>query len=393
MSVHHFGLTDFNAVAAGAAVLASGGGGSYQDALYILQQLADSGWSGKVKVQAYDGSTSACVLAMMGSPDAAGQLSLDAVTYTMANATQVLEGATGEPLGCLIPVEIGPINSLAPLIAAAQSPDPLWVVNGDGAGRAVPELPQTTYSGSATLAASPAVLASDAAVASDVESAVLQAKSAAQVESLAGGVVSAFGGYSGLAMWPSTAANGYALSGSYIADTLVQTRDLGALLLGATQPLSTAEVAAAIALLTLRDTQVLASNFYITAVTQATSSASLDCGVIRLDNAPNQADSTDTRYLYNMNENLIMYNTASAVPDAVAPDSICYYSEGTGQGFSNATDDLALYFDTTTGQSTGVAVSVIRVRTAAALYQAPGVLASFAGLLRAIGYAGALPSA
>jgi hypothetical protein len=330
---------------------------------------------------------------MMGSPDAAGSLSLDAVTRAMAHATQVLETATGETLGCLIPVEIGPINSLAPLIAAAQSPDTLWVVNGDGAGRAVPELPQTTYSGSATLPPSPAALASDAAMAAEVESAVLKAGSTAKVEALAGGVVSAFGGYSGLAMWPSTTANDHALSGSYIADTLVQTRDLGLQLLGATQPMPTADVAAAISRLTQRDTAVLARNFYITAVTQATTSASLDCGIIRLDNAPNPTDSTDTRYLYNMNENLIMYSTANAVPDAVAPDSICYYSEGTGQGFSNATDDLALYFDTLTGQSTGVAVSVIRVRTAPALYQATGALASFGELLRAIGYAGALPSA
>lgn len=393
MSVHQFGLTDFQAVAAGAAVLASGGGGSYQDALYILQQVASSGWSGTVTVQPYDGSSSACVLAMMGSPDAAGELSLEAVSQAMSNTTQVLQAATGETLQCLIPVEIGPINSLAPLIAAAQSQGNLWVVNGDGAGRAVPELPQTTYAGSTTLPPSPAALASDAAVPAQVESAVLQASTATKVESLAGGVVSAFGGYSGLAMWPSTAANGHGLSGSYIADTLVQTRDLGLLLLAATQPLSTTQVAEAIALLTQRSTDVLAQNFYITDVTQATSSASLDCGVIRLDNTPHPDHSTDTRYLYNMNENLIMYNTATAVPDAVAPDSICYYSEGTGQGFSNASDDLALYFDATTGQSTGVAVSVIRVRTAPALYQAPGVLASFASLLRGIGYAGALPSA
>ncbi|MEN3156935.1 hypothetical protein ABC502_00965 [Alkalimonas sp. NCh-2] len=63
----------------------------------------------------------------------------------------------------------------------------------------------------------------------------------------------------------------------------------------------------------------------------------------------------------------------------------------TGRGFSNASDDLALYYDATTGQSTGVPVSVIRVQTAAQLYQATGVLSSFSGLLRNIGYAGALP--
>jgi UDP-N-acetylglucosamine:LPS N-acetylglucosamine transferase len=41
----------FHAIAAGAAMLASGGGGGYRDALAILQQLADSGWRGTVQVQ------------------------------------------------------------------------------------------------------------------------------------------------------------------------------------------------------------------------------------------------------------------------------------------------------------------------------------------------------
>ena len=393
MSAHEYGQADFEAIAAGAAVLASGGGGSYQDAQTILQQLAATGWNGTVKVQPYDGVTNACVLAIMGSPDAADGLTLTAVANAIRNTVSVFESSTGGSLGCAIPVEIGPINSLVPLIAAALSGGKLWVVNGDGAGRAVPELPQTTFGGSATLAPSPAALASDQAVASQVESAVLNANTAAKVESLAGGVVGAFGGYSGIALWPSNTSNGYALSGNYIANTLAQAWELGQLLLNASQAPTTAELALAIELITGRAAVPVATNFYITAVTQSTTSASLDCGIIRLDNTPVQSDSTQTHTIYNLNENLIMYSSSGTAPDAIAPDSICYYSEGTGRGFSNASDDLALYFDAATGQSTGVPVSVIRVRTAPQLYQAPGVLASFAGLLRDIGYAGALPSA
>jgi hypothetical protein len=391
MNEVEFGLADFHAVAAGAAVLASGGGGSYQDALSILQQLADSGWQGTVRVQAYDGATNGCVLAIMGSPDAADSLTLANVANAIRNTVAVLEASTGYPLGCVIPVEIGPINSLVPLIAAALSKGALWVVNGDGAGRAVPELPQTTFSGSTALAPSPCALASDEAVVSAVESAVLNANTAAKVEALAGGVVAGFGGYSGIALWPSNASNGYALGGNYIADTLTQAWGLGQCLLNAPAPLSTAEVAFAIADITGRTATVLVTNFYITAITQSTSGASLDSGIIRLDNTPVQSDSTQTHYLYNLNENLIMYSTSSFTPDAIAPDSICYYSESTGRGFSNASDDLATYFNATSGCSTGKTVSVIRVSTAAQLYQAAGVLASFAGLLRNIGYAGALP--
>ena len=88
-----------------------------------------------------------------------------------------------------------------------------------------------------------------------------------------------------------------------------------------------------------------------------------------------------------------LYSAASTTPDIIAPDSICYYSESTGRGFSNASDDLAQYFDPTTGRSTGNQVSVIAVQTAPQLYNTPGVVASFAALPRNIGYAGGMPPA
>ncbi len=393
-AVFTYGLGDLEAIAAGAAILASGGGGSYNDACTILGQLAEQGSFTPVTVKDYDGATPACVLAIMGSPDAADGLTLTAIQNSITNTSQVFVQATGYELGALIPVEIGPINSLVPLIGAGMSRGTIYVVNGDGAGRAVPELPQTTFTGSAQLAPCPCALASDAPPSPLVESAVLGAPTADKVETLAGGVVGGFGGYSGIAMWPSNAGNGYALSGNYIPGTLEQARQLGFLLLQAPTPPSTASVANNITELTRRAAQAVLTNFYITAVTQSTSSASsLDSGIIRLDNHPDPGQSTETHYLYNLNENLIMYGTASTSPDIIAPDSICYYSESTGRGFSNASDDLAIYFDAATGKSTGKQVSVIRVATAQELYDTPGVVASFAALLRNIGYAGAMPSA
>lgn len=392
MASNEYGIIDFQYIAAGAAILASGGGGSYRDAVSVLDELANSGWTGTVQVQDYDGKTNCCVLALMGSPDVADSLTLADIEYSITNTVNLFEQTTGATLGCVIPVEIGAINSIVPLIAAALTGNSIqWVVDGDGAGRAVPELPQTTYSGSATLAASPGALANDASETASVQSATLNAETAAQLETLAGGIVSAFGSFSGIALWPSNASNGYALTGNYIAGTLAQACALGQYLLTASSPRSTADVATQITSLTGRTTAPTLTNFYITAITQATTSASLDAGIIRLDNTPNQDDSTETHYLYNLNESLIMYSGLSNMPDIIAPDSICYYSESTGLGFSNASDDLAAYFDASTGKTTGQTVSVIMVKAAPELYQAAGVVASFAGLLRSIGYAGALP--
>lgn len=216
MAVHEYGITDFQYIAAGAAILASGGGGSYRDAVNVIEELANS-WSGTVRVQDYDGATNCCVMAMMGSPDAADSLTLADIEYSITNTINLFENATGATLGCVIPVEIGSINSIVPLIAASMSNNAIqWVVDGDGAGRAVPELPQTTYSGSTMLAASPCALANNAETATALQSATLNAATAAQIETLAGGIVSAFGSFSGIALWPSSASNGYALTGNYI---------------------------------------------------------------------------------------------------------------------------------------------------------------------------------
>lgn len=86
-----------------------------------------------------------------------------------------------------------------------------------------------------------------------------------------------------------------------------------------------------------------------------------------------------------------MYSSLGSAPNIIASDSICYYSESNGLGFSNATNDLALYFNSDTGKSKGSTVSVIKVNATPTLCKTPGVVASFAGQLRNIGYAGALP--
>lgn len=391
MASLEYGVNDFRCVAAGAAILASGGGGSYSDAVHVLDELENRGWTGLVAVQPYDGVTSACVLALMGSPDAADAMTLGDIERAIVHTVRTYETATATTLGAVIPVEIGPINSIIPLIAAALPNNAIgWVVDGDGAGRAVPELPQTTYSGSRTLGAAPCVLANDD-LSETAQSAVLTAQTAAQVETLAGGIVSAFGSFSGIALWPSNAANGYALSGCYLPGTLAQSHALGQYLLTAQSPRSTVDVSEKIIALTGRMATPIATNFYLTGVSQSTNASSLDTGVIRLDNSRDHATSTETVYLYNLNENLIMYSSARAEPCIIAPDSICYYAESTGRGFSNATDDLATYFDFSSGRSTGEVVSVIKVDALPAFYRAPGVLSSFAKLLRDIGYAGALP--
>jgi DUF917 family protein len=389
MSVQYWGLEDFRDAAAGAAVLGSGGGGGYQDACQILNELEATGWNAQVAVAPYDGQSPCSVMAMMGSPDAAGAMTLDELSRSIGNTLSVQSKLCAFNPVCAVPIEVGPINSLVPLLAAALKLNGVqWVVDGDGAGRAVPELPQTTFAGASKLAASPCVVADNASDPLLLQSGVLQAADAARIETIGGALVKSFGAFAGISMWPSGPDNGFALSGQYIPGTLEQIRMLGAFLRERPDSAALAEWIAAV---TGRVTELVASDLFITGVTQATSAASLDAGVIELSASPEPAPDAPRIRIWNLNENLIAWSDERSTPLIVAPDSICYYSADEGAGFSNATDDLALYYDFARGRTTGKRVSVIRVAALRQLTATPGVMQSFAGLLRSLGYGGALP--
>ena len=76
---------------------------------------------------------------MMESPDAAQDMPLSTVEHAIAQA------ALPQP-SSLEPIEIGPLNSLMPLLAAAlDKSGTLSVINGDGAGRAVSIIKVATH--------------------------------------------------------------------------------------------------------------------------------------------------------------------------------------------------------------------------------------------------------
>ena len=97
----NFTLADFKNVAAGAAVLGSGGGGSYTDAVQLLDQLGPLSIS--VPVQVYKGGVNACVLAMMGSPDVGEKLALTDLQAAITNTLKAYTQATGQGVTCAVP--------------------------------------------------------------------------------------------------------------------------------------------------------------------------------------------------------------------------------------------------------------------------------------------------
>ena len=390
MSSITYDVKDCHHVVVGAAVLGSGGGGSYEDALQLVSELSQQVKECQIVVSDYAEHSNAYVFAMMGSPDAAQDMPLSTVEHAISNTLHAIAKAALPPPSSLIPIEIGPLNSLMPLLAAAlDESGTLSVINGDGAGRAVPQLQQTTFADASTLSPSPCIVANTGKNKLTRLSVSIEASNASQAETLAGGCVGAFKGYAGIALWPSNSTNHYALLNHYIRGTLEQTRQLGEFLSSAELPLSDTVVAKKIKALTGRTAEVVASNVFITAISQETLT-SLDTGLIQLDDHPDPSISKQCFYIYNKNESLLLYSADRAAPLISAPDSVCYYSESTGRGFTNALIDTAPYFDAAKQKSTGRAVSIIKVATHPALADSPGINASFANLLRSIGYAGAL---
>ncbi len=130
----------------GASVLGTGGGGSYTRGRAIVEELAAEGRRvelidpGHLPPKALGISTA---MAGGGLTNADVE-SLEALASEPPSvpAARALSAYLGQPIGFVFPLELGPQNTLEAIRLAAHLGVP--VVDGDCAGRAVPELDQTT---------------------------------------------------------------------------------------------------------------------------------------------------------------------------------------------------------------------------------------------------------
>jgi DUF917 family protein len=128
---------DLVALARGAAVLGTGGGGDpYVGRLLAEQALREHGPVRLVALAELPDDACVVPVAMMGAPTVMVEKtpSVELIGRTVTALTEHL-GVTPTHLAC---IEAGGINSTIPLVAAAQLGLPL--VDGDGMGRAFPEL-------------------------------------------------------------------------------------------------------------------------------------------------------------------------------------------------------------------------------------------------------------
>src|SRR5579875_3210237 len=134
---------DIRLIALGAAILGSGGGGSaYLGSLLALRALAPGQSIPLIPRDALPPDALACTVAQIGTP----MVLIERLAQGAegVQACEALEAKLGRKAAAIVCHEIGGINSLIPVVAAARRGLPL--VDADTMGRAFPGLDQDTLS-------------------------------------------------------------------------------------------------------------------------------------------------------------------------------------------------------------------------------------------------------
>ncbi|MBM5812254.1 MAG: DUF917 domain-containing protein [Gammaproteobacteria bacterium] len=209
------GLEHVEDLARGAAILGTGGGGDpYLGGLMLRQALQDGRTVELIDVEALAVDDFVVPFAMMGAPT----VLLEKIPSgaEMLAALRTTERFAGRPVRALLCAEIGGVNALLPLVLGARCGLP--VVDGDGMGRAFPQLQMTTYH-ICGVPAGPMVMADEHA-----STVLIDTREAAELERLARNMVVAMGGSSSVCLY---AMDGGAAQRSLVRGTISLALGLG----------------------------------------------------------------------------------------------------------------------------------------------------------------------
>ncbi len=180
-------------LARGAAILGTGGGGDpYLGALMLRQAIADYGPVELADVESFDDDAFMTPFGMMGAPTVIVEKVPNGAE--MVEALRALERYVGEKAQAVMCAEIGGINALLPLVLAARCGLPL--VDGDGMGRAFPQLQMTTYH-IGGVSAGPMIMADEYC-----NAVVINSDRAIEIERLGRSMVVAMGGSTNICLYP-----------------------------------------------------------------------------------------------------------------------------------------------------------------------------------------------
>jgi DUF917 family protein len=296
-------------ISIGAAVLGAGGGGDpYIGKLMARQAIADHGQPVIMNVNDVADDAFCCTVGSMGAPTVAIE-KLAGGTELIA-ALRALEAHHGRAFTHLTSFEVGGMNSMLPIVAAAVTGLPL--VDCDGMGRAFPELQMCTPT-LAGIPVAPVALADERG-----NTVLLDAVDNRSAERLARAVTIEMGAVSYIALSTQTGAQ---VRETMIPDTLALARRIGDAMRSArlTNGDPAGAVAAAGGGRVLFDGKV--------ADVSRRTVAGFARGALRIEGAGD--DSGSVVEIEFQNENLIAWRDGTAI--ATVPDLIVLVDAETGQ--------------------------------------------------------------
>ncbi len=190
-------VNDMEDIAIGGAVLGTGGGGDpYVGKLMAQQAIRKYGPVKLMDVMELADDALVVPVCMMGAPTVMTEKLPQG--DELMNAFRALEAVMGRKIDAVLCGEAGGVNSTTPFVVAAASGLPL--IDGDGMGRAYPELQMVTFTLHG-VSATPMVLCDDKG-----NSLVLDTVSNAWTERLARAATIEMGGSALLAFYPMSGA-------------------------------------------------------------------------------------------------------------------------------------------------------------------------------------------
>ncbi len=213
--IRSIGVADLDDIATGGAILGTGGGGDPYIGKLMAQEAIRR--HGPVRLVDVDGFDDDCLIApvcMMGAPTVMTEKLPQGEEIVVA--LRKLEKFMGRKVDGLLCGEAGGINSTTPFVAAAATGLPL--IDGDGMGRAFPELQMTTF-GMHGVSATPMALGDDKG-----NSVILETIDNRWTERLARSATVEMGGSALLAFYPM---DGATAKKATVRGTLSLCADLG----------------------------------------------------------------------------------------------------------------------------------------------------------------------
>ena len=375
---------DLEDIVHGAAFLGSGGGGPLSMGLEIVKLITEP--VQLITVDEVDVDLWGAVTAGMGTkkappsqrvshflPFLRQNISANPLAGPVAiliETFELLEQTLTKKFSYTLPIETGAVNTIAPMAVAVKKNIP--IVDGDGAGRAVPKLETTTYAASG-ISVCPSTLSNLRSAINEEIKTILHANTPSVMEKLARNILSTdqFGNEAAIA---THAMDGKTLREQkpIVVGTISRALEVGATLRQAREnkqdPVN--------ALLKFLNNSSRCDGQCAFELFRGTIDSVKErieegfaWGILKIKN-----DTAIATVMY-QNENLIAWQSNRAEPIAIAPDSICYLTpDGT---------PLTIADNLTPGQE----IVLIGLKAAAALRQ-DSLIQVFQNLIAGFGYGG-----